>query len=156
MPNIRTALPEDVALIAAHRVAMFDAMGRGNEDIRAEMGRNFAAWLAPRLADGRYMAWIAIDAGRPVASAGLMILDWPPVPHDPAGTTRGYLLNIFVEPAYRHRGLARALINCCMEETRRRGIRVVTLHASHEGRGLYEKIGFHAGNEMQFWNEAQA
>jgi ribosomal protein S18 acetylase RimI-like enzyme len=134
---------------------MFEAMGRGTEAVRAEMGRNFAEWLAPRLADGRYLAWITRDAGQPVASAGLMLLDWPPVPHDPAGTTRGYLLNIFVGPAYRRRGLAQELVGRCMEETRRRGIRVVTLHASEEGRGLYEKIGFHAGYEMQLWNPVQ-
>jgi ribosomal protein S18 acetylase RimI-like enzyme len=152
MLDIRAAGPGDVELIAAHRVAMFEAMSRGTESIRAELGRNFAAWLAPRLADGRYLGWITTDAKRPVASAGLIILDWPPVPHDPAGTTRGYLLNIFVDAEYRRRGLARALVEQCIAETRRRGMRVVTLHASLEGRGLYEKIGFHAGNEMQLWN----
>lgn len=152
MLETRVAGPRDVDLIAAHRVAMFAAMGRETETIRAEVGRNFAVWLAPRLADGRYMAWITMDARQPVASAGLMFLDWPPVPHDPAGTTRGYLLNIFVEAEYRRRGLARALVEQCIAETRRRGIRVVTLHASLQGRELYEKLGFHAGNEMQLWN----
>lgn len=152
MLDIRIASPADVDLLVAHRIAMFEAMGRETPEARAAMGRTFAAWLAPRLADGRYMSWIASDADRPVASAGLMLLDWPPVPHDPQGTTRGYLLNIFVEPDYRRRGIASTLVDRCMEETRRRKIRVVTLHASHDGRGVYEKIGFHAGNEMQLWN----
>ena len=43
---------------------------------------------------------------RSVASAGLLILDWPPHPFDPEGELRGYLLNVYVEPEYRKRGLA--------------------------------------------------
>jgi hypothetical protein len=30
-----------------------------------------------------------------------------------------------------------------------RGLRAVNLHASAEGRGLYEKLGFEATNEMR-------
>jgi len=152
MPDIRIAGAADLDLLVSHRIAVFEAMGRETPEARAAMGRTFAAWLAPRLADGRYMSWIASDAGRPIASAGLMLLDWPPVPHDPNGTTRGYILNIFVDPEHRRRGIASALVDRCMEETRRRNIRVVTLHASHEGRAVYEKIGFKASNEMQLWN----
>lgn len=152
MPDIRPAAPADVDLLVAHRIAMFEAMGRETPEARTAMGRTFAAWLAPRLADGRYMSWIASHDARPIASAGLMLLDWPPVPHDPHGTTRGYLLNIFVEPDYRRRGIASQLVDCCIQETRRRNIRVVTLHASPDGRAVYEKIGFHPGNEMQLWN----
>jgi ribosomal protein S18 acetylase RimI-like enzyme len=54
------------------------------------------------------------DGDRPVASAGLLILDWPPHPFDPEGELRGYLLNVYVEPEYRKRGLAHELVERCM------------------------------------------
>ncbi len=66
------------------------------------------------------------------------------------GEHRGYVLNVFVEPEYRGRGLARALMELCVTEARSRGIRVVALHASDAGRPLYEKLGFYAANEMLF------
>lgn len=149
MLETRLATLTDASLITSHRKAMFQAMERDTEAILAEMSRTFEPWLLPRMAGGRYIGWITSDDGQPIASAGLLILDWPPVPLDPAGTSRGYLLNVFVEPAYRRRGLARALVELSIAEARRRNIRIVSLHASDEGRPLYETLGFSAMNEMQ-------
>jgi ribosomal protein S18 acetylase RimI-like enzyme len=102
------------------------------------------------ISEGKYLGWITEDEGRPIASAGMLILDWPPHPLDPAGESRAYLLNIFVEPDYRRRGLARSLIELCMAEARRRNIRVVSLHASREGAPAYADLGFKTTNEMLF------
>jgi GNAT superfamily N-acetyltransferase len=104
--------------------------------------------------EGKYYGWLATDAGRPVASAGLLILDWPPHPFDTEGELRGYLLNVYVEPEYRKRGLAHELVARCMGEARRRGIRVLTLHSSQAGRPIYERLGFHSTNEMMYTEPA--
>ncbi|HTX77611.1 MAG TPA: GNAT family N-acetyltransferase [Terracidiphilus sp.] len=145
----RPATPADAALIASHRRAMFAAMGSLTPDVLDEMTRSFEPWLLPRLADGRYLGWITEDDGQPIASAGLMFLDWPPHPLHPAASVRGYILNVFVDPAHRRRGLARTLVDCCLQEARSRDIELVTLHASSEGRPLYESMGFRNGSEMQ-------
>jgi GNAT superfamily N-acetyltransferase len=129
---------------------MFAAMGSGTPESLHEMSRNFEPWLLPRLADGRYLGWITWDGPRPIASSGLLILDWPPYALDPAGSQRGYILNVFVEPEYRRRGFARGLVQRCMDAARRANIRVTSLHASAEGRAVYESLGFRASNEMQF------
>lgn len=150
MLKTRRADVHDAALITAHRRAMFDAMGRGPASALDVMSRTFEAWVAPRLADGRYLGWITSDSDRPVASAGMLLMDWPPVPHNPLGTTRGYLLNVYVDPDYRRRGLAQALLKMCMAEARQSGIRVLSLHASDEGRPLYERLGFAPANEMLY------
>lgn len=150
MLQTRCATLADSGLIAAHRRAMFEAMDSAGPDLLDEMSCKFEPWLRPCLADGRYMGWITTDEDKPVASAGLLIVDWPPHARDPAGSQRGYILNVFVEPAYRRRGLARSLVKLCLAEARRRNIRVVTLHASDEGRPLYESLGFGPSNEMQF------
>lgn len=150
MLQTRKAVPEDAVLIAAHRKAMFTAMGGMNESALETMRRNCEPWLKRMIADGKYFGWIVREDGLPAASAGLLLLDWPPHPFDPAGETRGYLLNIFVESGYRRRGLARQLVEACMMEARRRGIRVISLHASDAGRPLYEALGFRSTNEMLF------
>ena len=55
----------------------------------------------------RYLGWIAEEGGRVAGSAGLLILDWPPHPLHPTSDKRGYLLNVYVEPEFRKRGLAK-------------------------------------------------
>jgi hypothetical protein len=44
------------------------------------MRRNCVPWLERVIADGKYFGWITSDGEEPVASAGLMLLDWPPGP----------------------------------------------------------------------------
>ena len=58
------------------------------------------------LAEDKYVGWITSDGDRVIASAGLLVLDWAPHYLDPTGEQRGYVLNVFVEPEYRRRGLA--------------------------------------------------
>lgn len=127
---------------------MFADMGAGTPEVLDQMSRNFEPWVRARLADGRYLGWIREEDGRAVASAGLLLVEWPPHPGHPASDVRGYILNVFVEPAWRRGGLARILMNFCVDEARLRGIAVVTLHASEKGRALYEQLGFEASNEM--------
>ncbi len=150
MTQTRVATRSDAPLITAHRKAMFEDMRRSTPAVLEEMSTNFEPWVASRLADGSYLGWIAEDDGTPIASAGMLLLgDLPPSPHNPSGSVRGHLLNVYVVPAFRRRGLARHLVELCLAEARHRQISVLTLHASDEGRPIYERIGFRATNEMQ-------
>lgn len=146
----RNATVNDAALITAHRRAMFVSMPNPSLPALDTMSRAFEPWVKERLADGRYLGWIAEENGRVAGSAGLLILDWPPHPLDPASHERGYILNVFVEPGFRKRGLAHELLKQCMAEARRQRIHVITLHASDAGRPVYEGFGFHATSEMLF------
>ena len=127
---------------------MFAEIHTLDESLLLALERRSVSWTERMMREGKYYGWIAIDGDRPVASAGLLILDWPPHPFDPEGELRGYLLNVYVEPEYRKRGLAHEIVERCMAEAHRRVIRVVTLHSSQAGRPLYERLGFNATNEM--------
>ncbi len=139
---------EDAKLIAAHRRAMFAAMRTANDAVLATVESASIAWTERMIRDGKYLGWIANDGEQAVASAGVLLLDWPPHPLDPQGEIRAYLLNVFVEEAYRGRGLAKELVQMSLAETKRRGIGVMSLHASNAGRPVYEGLGFTATNEM--------
>jgi GNAT superfamily N-acetyltransferase len=148
MLETRAATAADVRLIASHRRAMFAAMGGYDEALLDGIRRASEPWVARMIGEGKYVGWITSHESRAIASGGLLILDWPPHPFDPSGEKRGYLLNFFVDPEYRRRGLARALVELCLAEARGRSIRVVSLHASSEGRPVYEQLGFRPTNEM--------
>jgi len=127
---------------------MFVDAGRRDDPVLQIMSETHEPWVAKAIVDGRYVGWLTEDEGQVVAGAGLLLLDWPPHPLDPRSTLRGYLLNVYVEPRHRRRKLASNLIELALAEARRRGIRVVALHSTEEGRRLYEANGFRPTNEM--------
>lgn len=145
--RIRPVAPGDAAAICAQRERLFAEAGRPAEAIAAVRER-FAHWLRERLADGRYFGFMAQVDGRVVGGAGQIELEWPPHPAHPLDDRRGYVLNVFVEPAHRGRGIAKKLMDAAEAEFRRRGITFVALHASALGRPVYEATGWIAGNEM--------
>jgi ribosomal protein S18 acetylase RimI-like enzyme len=140
----------DLELVCRHREAMFREAGRDAATL-ATMTAHFRAWLAPRLADGRYFGFALIDAEANdalLAGIGLMEIDWPPHPAHPEQDRRGYVLNVYVEPHARRRGLARQLMQLADEEFARRGIRYAILHATEQGRDLYRQLGWSGTTEM--------
>jgi GNAT superfamily N-acetyltransferase len=112
------------------------------------MDEPFRAWLQSKLAAGLYGGWIAETAGAPVGGLGLMEIDWPPHPLHPTQDRRGYILNVFVEPEHRGRGVAGELMRLAREEGRRRGLEMMVLHATAMGRPMYEKLGWTQTAEM--------
>jgi len=150
MLTTRRATAEDSELITRHRKAMFADMRDAAESVLDEMGRNFEPWVRRMIAGGTYVGWVTSDDERAIGSAGLLILDWAPHFLDPKCDQRGYILNVFVDPEYRRRGIARGLTLECMAEAKRRGIGVVALHSSKKGQPVYERLGFNSSNEMLF------
>jgi ribosomal protein S18 acetylase RimI-like enzyme len=59
---------------------------------------------------------------QPVAGIGLMLVDWPPHPAHPTQDRRGYVLNVYVEPTRRRRGLAQQLMALAEAEFAGRGV----------------------------------
>jgi GNAT superfamily N-acetyltransferase len=147
MFKTRRATVADAELIGLHRRSMFVDSGQAEEAKLQTMMENFVAWVQPRLSDGSYLGWIVEEDGHVVAGAGMWLIDFPPHWMD-SEPIRAYLLNFYVDPAVRGRGLAYELLKTAVEDARRRGIKVVSLHASKFGKPLYERNGFEPTNEM--------
>jgi ribosomal protein S18 acetylase RimI-like enzyme len=148
MYQMIVATAADAPIISQHRRRMFVDAGRADNQVLDVMAEHFEPWVERMLAEGKYNGWIMTAAGQVVASAGLLILDWPPHPLDPRQDKRGYLLNVFVEPEFRRKRLASQLIEVVLSEARRRKIRVVALHSTDSGKALYESNGFRRTDEM--------
>lgn len=146
---LRHATLDDVPVICRQRRLMFKDMGHNDIACLDAMEQQFAEWVRLRLQDQTYLAWLAIDEHQQiVAGAGLWMIDWPP--HVLGNNTlRGYILNVYTEKGHRRQGLARQLTEMCLDACRRRGIDIVSLHASPTGRALYESMGFAESNEMR-------
>lgn len=139
----------DLATIVHHRRAMFFDMGNHDERALDAMSEKFRPWLRRKMQADEYLAWFAIASDASVAAgAGLWLMDWPPL-MAAGGRWRGNILNVYTEAAYRRQGLARQLMLVAMDWCEREGVEGVILHASPEGRALYESLGFQATNEMR-------
>ena len=145
---LRRAAADDIDVLVAHRRAMFVDMGYRDESVLDSMSAKCHVWLLDKMARGEYLAWLTTVPDQSiVAGAGLWLMDWPP--HMVGSGRRGNILNVYTASAFRRRGLAGELMNAAMQWCRSNGIDVVVLHASPEGRRLYESMGFTASNEMR-------
>jgi len=146
---IRLGTLDDVETVVAHRRAMFREMGYRDEQALDTMCEAFRPWLERKMQTGEYLAWLAVDAGGAIAAGvGLWLMDWPPSLIG-TGPWRGNILNVYTRPESRRMGLARKLIDAALAWCLLRGIRAVILHASDDGRRLYESLGFEPTNEMR-------
>ena len=147
---IRAATLADAAVIAHHRVAMFRDMGSLDERDAARIAALTRAYLAEALPRAEYRGWMAETDGAVIAGGGLLTRRMLPRPENPAGGEEAYVLNVYTEAAHRRRGVARALMDVMLGWCRDRDISRVLLHASDEGRPLYETLGFLPTNEMRW------
>jgi GNAT superfamily N-acetyltransferase len=147
--TIREAAPSESAIILHHRRSMFRDMGEGTVEELDRMVDVASPWLAGALADGSYRHWLALDSsGRIAGGGGVLLSPWPANPKDPC-TERAVILNVYTEPEFRKRGIARQIMLTILAWVKQQGLRSVNLHASDEGRHLYEHLGFEATNEMR-------
>ena len=107
-------------------------------------------YYARHLSDGTFVAWLAVDGGRIVATSGMSFVEKPPYFSCPSGKI-GLLSGMFTEPEYRRRGIARELLARVVDEARRFGCGAVQITASDVGVLLYTDFGFRKnGNFMQY------
>ncbi len=145
---VRRASTDDINTLVEHRRAMFFDMGYRDQTALDSMAAKCHTWLLTRMNRGEYLAWLAIAPDHEiVAGTGLWLMDWPP--HMVGSGVRGNILNVYTAVEYRRRGLAGELVRAAMQWCRSNGVDVVVLHASPDGRRLYESMGFVVSNEMR-------
>jgi GNAT superfamily N-acetyltransferase len=157
--SIRRATLDDTAIIAWHRARMFQDMG----EIPGETFDAFVVasreWTESAMRSGEYLGWLASPKTEPdviVAGAGVQLRRVPPHPFRPARKgefaqgRHAIVLNVFTEPKWRKRGAALLLMEEILRWGRAEKLDGLVLHASADGRSLYERMGFIATNEMRF------
>lgn len=115
--------------------------------------------LRAALTAGEYVGWLVADpenSDAVIAGAGIVLRSIPPFPRTAASGhitvsdgQQALIVNVFTEPPWRRRGLARLLMEHALHWCRERKIESVTLHASKDGRALYEQLGFVPTTEMR-------
>lgn len=81
------------------------------------------------------------DKEKIVACAFLLVVEKPISPAFITGKT-GTVLNVYTNPAYRHKGYAKMVMNKLLSDAVEKNLSVVELKSTEEGYHLYKSIGF--------------
>jgi GNAT superfamily N-acetyltransferase len=146
--DIRTATINDIPEILCQRRAMYEDMGHRDADILEQMASLSADYLGKAMSDGSFRAWLASTENRFMAGGAIIISPWPAHPYD-LECRRVTILNVYAYPEFRRRGIARRLMQTMIAWCAGEGFARVALHASDDGRHLYESLGFEPSNEMR-------
>ena len=105
------------------------------------MDSELVEWFAASLSDGSLISWLAVDGDKIVASSGVCLFKFPPAYSAPNGRL-AYITNMYTLPEYRKQGIGSHLLGLVMNEAKALDCKRLLLHASADGRPLYEKAGF--------------
>ncbi len=157
--GIRQATPDDAAIIGWHRARMFQDMGLVPDELFESYRTKALDRLSKALASGDYIGWLVSATNAPekiIAGAGVITRAVPPFPHRGgsgeitiAEGRQGVIVNVFTEPEWRRRGLAKLLMERIIAWSRDQNLDDLVLHASDDGRALYEQLGFVSTGEMR-------
>jgi GNAT superfamily N-acetyltransferase len=156
--RVRRATPGDALTIAGHRARMFRDMGQLPPEAFESLVVASEARLRDMLVTGEYVGWLAISAdGTVVGGAGAqrrLVLPHPRRALDGgvsvAEGRHAIVLNVYTDPDWRRRGVAEEVMRHVLRWAEEERLDRLVLHASDEGRPLYERLGFVATNEMRY------
>ena len=158
--NVRLATIQDCPIMAWHRARMFQDMGYVPAELFGSFRAKSEARLREALTKKEYVGWLVSQRDLPqtiIAGAGVQLRQVLPHPiGEPGGEIticdgrQGIILNVFTEPEWRRRGVADLLMKTIIKWSREQCLEELVLHASDEGRTLYERLGFVPTSEMRF------
>jgi GNAT superfamily N-acetyltransferase len=157
--QVRRATVAEADIIARHRAEMFLEMGLLPRPLYDELVAATRQYLAEAMPTDEYLGWLGTPKDNPreiVGGAGVLQRRVPPHPLNGSGDMglatgrQGVVLNVYTEPAWRRRGVAEFLMRHVLAWAADCGLETLVLHASTEGRPLYERLGFVATNEMRY------
>jgi len=145
--TIREAAIDDIAEIVRLRRSMYEDMRYNDAAALQAMSTLTSDYLSIAIPEGSLRAWLASDSDRVIAGGAVLVTPGPAHPYD-LECRRATILNVYTDPGYRRLGIARQLMETMIAWCKDNRFTRVTLHASEDGRHLYESLGFEPTNEM--------
>jgi len=147
--RVRLATVRDLDVLVRHRRRMFEEISNASPAELDAVDSIYRRWARTRLRSGRYVGFIVeTRGGRIPASGAIWLMPLPPRPQTRGGYAP-YLMSMYTEREDRGRGHASMVVRAALRWAKAHGYPVVILHASDEGKGVYERAGFRGTSEMR-------
>lgn len=139
---IRRAGLEDLDRLTLWRTKVIrEVFGLTRDAPMDELAAANRRYYERELASGGHVAVFAEVNGVTAGCGGLCLYEEMPSPDNPTGQC-AYVMNIYVRPSCRRRGVGEAVVTWLVKEARRRGITKIYLETSPAGLPLYRRLGF--------------
>jgi len=145
---IRRADAADIPRLLELRLDLVRSMGHKDEVLLACLAAACRAYFERAIPGGDFVGWVAEADGEVIGTAGLVIHSVPPTVRNLPGR-EGYIMNMYVVPEWRRHGIARDLLSAVLDFLRAECVPQVSLHATPDGRHLYEQSGFADSHELR-------
>lgn len=104
-------------------------------------------YYVKHLCDDTHMAFVAEFNGIEAGCGAVCFYDELPSPDNLTGRC-AYLMNIYVRPDYREKGIAKMLVRHLVNKARDRHCGKIYLETTDAGRSLYSAVGFDEMKDM--------
>lgn len=141
---------EEVDLLTKHRMKMWLEIRPDYEkEVRATEKRT-RRWIGEKLSEGSLVGLVVrTPDGEVVGSGCIWLREEQPRPSS-MRLVVPYLMSMYTVKKFRRLGVASLIVKGALKWCRRRNYDRIILHASKEGRSIYESLGFESSNEMRF------
>ncbi len=142
MYSLRKATKYDMEILIEFRIEFLkDFQELPSDEELLIFKENLKKFLIEKMVSDEFVAWLAVYDNEIVATSGISYLQRPPHFSNPSGKS-AYIMNMYTKPEWRRKGIGSAIFEKLLEEIKKAGIQNISLHATPNGRNLYEKFGF--------------
>jgi ribosomal protein S18 acetylase RimI-like enzyme len=142
MLTLRQATLNDLEALVQLRLELLREVGNLKDDTdTAALAKAIQQYLGEKMPRGEFLAWVAQVDRQIVATSGAIVFQRPPIDGNLSGWET-YVMNIYTLPQWRRKGIATALLEEIIRFVQATNARRIWLHASEDGKHLYEKFGF--------------
>ncbi|MHA1959425.1 MAG: GNAT family N-acetyltransferase [Candidatus Thorarchaeota archaeon] len=150
--EVRLAHRADIPWLVHHRIEMFRSMGYDDELLR-NVTPIIGGFMENEW-DESIKCFLAIEDCDVVGGCAVSVYSRLPNPKRVHCARIAYIHNVFVEPEFRRKGIATALMNEILSYFKKRGIEKFTLHDTDMSSGMYRKLGFtKVENYYELWTD---
>lgn len=131
----------DIDLLTELRIAYLkEDLGKLDEEDIKKIRRDLPDYFRRNLNENIF-CYLIREKEEIVACAFLLVVEKPMSPAFITGKT-GTVLNVYTNPAYRHKGYAKKIMNKLLQDAVVKNLSVVELKSTEDGYHLYKSVGF--------------
>ena len=151
MITYRRTTEEDIDILVKTRIEfLYEAVEVFRDRSPDELEKTLEVYFSESIPTEEFVGWLAYNEGELIATSGISFYRIPPTFNNLTGKI-GYIMNMYTKPEWRRKGIGSKLFEKLIEEAKKKNIAKLVLHATDDGKPLYEKHGFETKHtEMTF------
>ena len=141
--NYRRANIDDIEILIDYRVRCLNELYNHPEDDETEILRKaLREYFSEAIPSNDFIAWLAEYNGKIIGTSGMVVWQMPARYGGLESGKLGYILNLYIVPEARRKGICTRLLHELINEAKSLGLKYLHLHASENGINIYRKAGF--------------